>query len=44
MKPSLYHLPHDFPVWQWWVDIYLAGFATREKAEWYGKLHGWVSK
>lgn len=43
MKPSLYEIPKDWPiVWQWWVDIYLAGFSTREKAEWYGKLHGWV--
>jgi hypothetical protein len=44
MNPTLHEIPKDAPIiWQW-LDrgFYLAGFANRGAAEWYGRLHGWL--
>ncbi len=44
MKANLYEIPMDWPlVWQWWADIYPAGFASKDRAHWYGRLHGWMA-
>lgn len=35
----------DPPIpWQWWRgELYLAGFGSRESAEEYGKMSGWLT-
>jgi hypothetical protein len=41
--PELQHHPGDILEWQWWRwGDYIAGFHTRERAEQYGAMKGWL--
>lgn len=40
--PVLYHRPNEWPLlWQWWAEVYIAGFRDEARAKRYGRRNRW---